>query len=121
MLKTFFDRRILNRQNRQEAPREELQNLLSRKAFRSVLLRERALADRSGRRFAVIAIDVSASGDQTLPKIMEHLESRLRVSDVVGWFDSTRIGVLLPQTPDEGARLLASRIVGKFSEQLPSV
>jgi lipopolysaccharide/colanic/teichoic acid biosynthesis glycosyltransferase len=72
--------------------------LLPTRTFWAIIDRERNLADRGAdRRFAVLAFDVehgSRNGELS-EQVSKAVLSRLRKSDLAGWLDASRIGVLL--------------------------
>ena len=68
--------------------------------FRGMLERERSLADRHGRYFSLITfsregIEGWANDGKVVARI---LTSRLRTTDVAGWMEGRRIGVILRQS-----------------------
>jgi lipopolysaccharide/colanic/teichoic acid biosynthesis glycosyltransferase len=77
--------------------------------FRAIVERERARADRNGHQFSVVVFD--AVGAEANSAEAQHLArvltKRIRFTDQLGWFDSRRIAVLLPETPAAGAWKLA--------------
>jgi lipopolysaccharide/colanic/teichoic acid biosynthesis glycosyltransferase len=90
-------------------PLPKNQRMMDATRFRAALERERMLADRSLRQFSVIEFSLRRGGGETTRRLIEVLESRLRVTDEFGAWDGA-IGVLLPETPAEGARQLAERV-----------
>jgi len=84
--------------------------VLDREAFARELQRHRALCNRAGGQFILMVFDVSTGdrGDKrraAFRKLSGVLSQRVRVSDLVGRFDTDtgRIGVILPQTDGPGA------------------
>src|SRR5258706_4033087 len=82
--------------------------------FRTGLIRERARADRTEQEFSVLVLEGQAN-------LIHMLEERLRNTDEIGWFDKQRIGVLLPNTPANGAVKLAQDIRRMTMPSPPSV
>lgn len=79
--------------------------LYSIEQFQAALERERARAERNGHRITLVLIqtnsrDLTRSGE---PRLADVLRGRLRVMDEAGWYDRSRLGVLMPYTPCEGA------------------
>jgi lipopolysaccharide/colanic/teichoic acid biosynthesis glycosyltransferase len=106
-------RRLLGR----PAPRE-LQDLLSPKQMRKILARERARADRTGDRFAVVTFaqntrEPSAGFWERLVKL---LEERLRCTDEVGWLEDGQLCMVLAGSGAEGARKVVSDITQALGE-----
>lgn len=85
--------------------------------FRAILGRERARSDRTGVRLSLIIFDMGdRHTDQTAARCLAHvLTQRMRSIDEVGWFDTWRLGIVLPDTPAEGASKLANDICQKFT------
>jgi lipopolysaccharide/colanic/teichoic acid biosynthesis glycosyltransferase len=85
------------------------------KEFQGILRRERARADRAGDHFALIAIGLSAHPEEKheLPRLVQALRQRIRVTDVLGWLDDQTLSILLPGTDLEGAKVF----IGNFSKQ----
>jgi hypothetical protein len=80
--------------------------LLTVEQFRRVLERERCRADRTGTKFTTIAIGMGAADETRTAskKLASHLVQRLRMSDAAGWLGDGRVGILLADTEEEGAR-----------------
>ncbi len=84
--------------------------VLDRESFERELLRHRAMCNRAGGQFMLMVFDV-VTGDRAdkrraaFKKLSGVLSERVRVSDLVGRFDTDtgRIGVILPQTDSTGA------------------
>lgn len=96
-----------------------LNGIHSPREFYAVLQRERARSDRAGDRFSLLLFNIAdSSGDQTLaPYLVKILTQRIRSTDEVGWFDTQRIGVVMPNTPAEGALRLADEICEKIAKE----
>ncbi len=76
--------------------------------MRAILDRERMRSDRGNSRFALLTLTFSrAHGGLDLPTLTRIFHERLRSTDDAGQLDAGRIGILLPETPAEGAWKLA--------------
>jgi lipopolysaccharide/colanic/teichoic acid biosynthesis glycosyltransferase len=86
--------------------------LLEEDAFRFEASRERVRADRSQSPLAILAIElpVDRATRRDILFLARELERRLRVTDTAGFLSDRRVGVLLPDTPSEGAWKVASDI-----------
>ena len=87
--------------------------------FQTVIKRERDRCDREGSVFSVIGF-YCKNGDpfhKYAYSIFQALRKRVRLPDEIGWFDKSRIGVLLPSTNEEGAAKIASDILKTFSQK----
>ena len=91
--------------------------------FKRLLQRERARADRSGLGFSMLVFDLFAPGGNgngdLSEELMRLLTGRVRLSDIVGWFDKNELGALLYDTPPEGAYKLGENILQNLSTALP--
>lgn len=94
--------------------------LLPEKVFWMLLDRERNLADRGGRPFALLVFDLASVEGRNHHGsfLVRALLSRLRCSDAAGWVESRRIGALLANSSAEDARRVAESIC-KHCAELP--
>ncbi len=97
-----------------EYPREEIWNILER---------ERARTDRTGIGFSLLVFKAprrAAAG--RLEEVAKVLRRRLRRTDVFGWLDRTRIGVVLPATLATDAWKVAEMVCPDLppSRELPT-
>lgn len=84
----------------------------SQERFRASIIRERQRVDRNQHLLSLLLFTVgkqSANG-VAAQQLAHVLAKRIRSTDEVGWFDSQRIGVILPDTPAGGAYKLADDI-----------
>jgi lipopolysaccharide/colanic/teichoic acid biosynthesis glycosyltransferase len=86
--------------------------LLTNDDFRFEAARERVRTDRTGSPLAILLIELPS--DRSAPRdflfLSRILERRLRITDTAGFVSERRVGVLLPDTPSEGAWKVASDI-----------
>lgn len=88
------------------------ESVLSVPTFLNAIYKERARTDRTGESFSLVLFETARGwGDRSAYRVRSAVERRRRASDLVGWFDSRHLGVLLPATPLEGAREFAVDIV----------
>ncbi len=98
-----------------------LTGLYNRRHSFALLEREMKTAQRYGRELCVIMIDVDdfkrinderghRSGDAVLAEIARTIRLHLRASDIAGRYGGEEFLVVLPETPLEGALILAERI-----------
>ncbi len=97
----------------------DIAGLLSEVAFRQVLERERALADRHDRFFSLLLFDLSARNatDEAPQVLADIIVDRLRKTDIAGWFDAHSIGIILPYTVPSGAKKVADDMRAKMAEE----
>jgi lipopolysaccharide/colanic/teichoic acid biosynthesis glycosyltransferase len=91
-------------------------------AFRQVIERERDRADRYSGFFSLAEFSTAGSkaphrAAQALADCIAH---RARLTDQFGWMGDTSIGVLLPETPSQGAALLARQILERIGDRIPA-
>ena len=80
----------------------------SHDSFRESLVRERAVCDRKGQEFSLLAFELeSPTASQRLSRLVQVLGERIRQTDEAGWLDQKCLAVLLPDTPPSGARTVA--------------
>jgi diguanylate cyclase (GGDEF)-like protein len=109
------------RQFSNEARTDHLTGLANRREFERVLEREVALAERHGRRLAVMMIDVDnlkkindrgghGAGDAALRLVAQELLRVVRTSDVCGRLGGDEFGVSMPETDLARAREVMRRL-----------
>ena len=95
-------------------------HVLPQHMFEAELVKEafRSNRRRTDREFALVTFDFSdlEATDKKLGSLISNFQRRLRISDVVGWFD-LRLAVLLPETKKAGALLVANELSSLSQEQ----
>ncbi len=81
--------------------------------FRMTMQQERTRADRYQRDLSLLTLDLArGQGQQPSGRLLARaLLRRLRSSDQIGWLEHQVLGVLLPETPGEGAWQLSEEIL----------
>jgi lipopolysaccharide/colanic/teichoic acid biosynthesis glycosyltransferase len=115
--------------------------LHSTEDFRVLVEKERTRSDRTGRSFSLVLLDPGiaakagtgagpgtrtgrrSGNDLCLWKKSFSLQlvRRMRTTDEAGWIDERRLGVLLPETQEEGARRFAANLASATSSVAPSL
>lgn len=86
-------------------------------AFRRLLGRERMRADRSESKFALAVFEPALESDvESLRPLMAAAESRIRDTDEIGWLETGKVALLLPDTDADGAWKLVEHIREKLGE-----
>lgn len=100
---------------------EALRSLYSIDKFNLIIKRERFRSDRNNQKFSLITFDVGRFNDSNtmVDDFIDILSSRIRISDDVGWFDSGRIAVLLPETKLKDAQRLAHSVCKTIAVSTP--
>lgn len=113
--------RRMEAQLREQATRDELTGVASRRAFLQRLEREVALMQRHGWPLALLMVDADrfkavndrwghAAGDAVLRTLGAVLRDTVRETDLIGRIGGEEFAVALPQTGPEAALVVASRI-----------
>lgn len=93
------------------------QGVFDKKTFLFVLRRERARADRTGGQFSLLEFRLPESrGRYSDEWILNVLAKRIRITDMIGWLDSSSLGVLLTDTSGECCREFLNRIIPSISD-----
>jgi lipopolysaccharide/colanic/teichoic acid biosynthesis glycosyltransferase len=74
---------------------------------------ERSRSDRSGLPFSLIIIsleNIPTDEARTLTRAIVKFDSKLRLSDVMGWYDRKVLGIILPGAREEEARNVLNRL-----------
>ena len=86
-------------------------DIYSSQEFQIMLERERARVERNGAEFTLIIFDVNPNvAPSRAIHAIDMIKKRARITDVVGWLDSKRVGVFLPDTPEEGGWIFAQDV-----------
>ncbi len=116
-------RRLSGLLNRVVAQTGTHETLLSKLHFQAALRRERLRADRCLSTFSLLTIGLGegSAHDKALAGVVEVLESRVRESDIAGWFADGVIGIILPETASAGAWQLADDLQASLERRQVSV
>jgi diguanylate cyclase (GGDEF)-like protein/PAS domain S-box-containing protein len=121
------ERRRLERQLRHHAEHDMLTGLANRRVFGKAVAGQLARERRYGGESSLLMIDLDgfkeindgmghAAGDLVLQGVAYLLTARVRDTDVVARLGGDEFAVLLPETPREGAEVLAIDIVQSVRE-----
>ncbi len=95
-----------------------MNGLHSPEAIVAIIERERTRSDRTATGFSLLVI--SASGRrrerEVLGRIANHLRTRVRLTDDVGWLDDRRLCVVLSATLPTGAWKVAGAVQDEFAD-----
>jgi len=92
--------------------------MLTPEQMNVAILRESARVDRKEGGMLVLVLFRPADGDLHSPlagRLVKTILHRIRVTDDVGWFDDTHVGVLLPDTAPGGAWKLAQHVCDRVA------
>ncbi len=86
--------------------------ICSEAEFIRIIENERARAERNNHYVSLILLDTAAFGVEkgAIGQSMQRITRRIRKVDKIGWYNSRRVGIILPYTAHEGARNLAVHI-----------
>jgi diguanylate cyclase (GGDEF)-like protein len=107
---------------REQARTDGLTSLLNYREFYTRLEQEVHRAERYGRPLALAMLDLDnfkaindrwghPVGDRVLAELARAVRSRIRQEDIVARYGGDELALLLPETPLEGARAAAERVV----------
>ncbi len=110
-----------DQQNQTLAMQDELTGLSNRRAIEAILAKQQALAQRHGWSLALLLIDIDhfkqindthghLGGDKALRDVAACLGKRLREQDYVGRWGGEEFVVILPDTQEQGAMVLAEEL-----------
>jgi diguanylate cyclase (GGDEF)-like protein len=111
---------------------DPLTGLCNRVLFGELVLRELAVAQRSGETFAILAIDLDgfkavndlhghAAGDTVLKEAADRMAHAIRVSDVAARLGGDEFAVLLLGANQENAQAVAESLVESLSLPYPKI
>jgi diguanylate cyclase (GGDEF)-like protein len=113
---------------RQQAKTDSLTGIANHRLFHETLEREIARANRKGTQFSLILIDIDnfkkindtyghQVGDAVLVDLTKRVSMIIRAGDVYARYGGEEFGLILPDTDQHGAEVLASRILTSFSSK----
>lgn len=90
---------------REPLPAAQPPDFYSPGQFRAAIEREQARAERHGHQITLVLLPAGGHHNRTdrTQRLLDALRGRLRTMDEAGWFDRSRIGVLMPYTSCNGA------------------
>jgi lipopolysaccharide/colanic/teichoic acid biosynthesis glycosyltransferase len=97
---------------------------LEKEAFFDSVAREKTRTDRSKEEISLIVLDLANAFAEDRDFLLTFLQSRLRLTDELGWMESNRLGILLPVTTGQEARIVAGSIghaLGEASDRLSCI
>jgi hypothetical protein len=101
--------------------------LLSEQAFQQAMRRERSRADRAGFPFSLIVLSGlpapgGTNGSDKRACLVRAIDSvlagRIRCTDIAGWLDESRLGVILAHTPGQEAWNVVEDVQRKLPAEL---
>jgi diguanylate cyclase (GGDEF)-like protein len=122
-----WERRQAEERSRYQAVRDELTGLANYRCLMDSLESEIRRSQRAGRSFTTLLLDMNGLkqindrlghlvGNRALCRIGEGLKACCRATDIAARFGGDEFAVVLPETSDEGARLLSQRILEHLAE-----
>lgn len=106
----------------QMAVRDDLTGLFNQRYIKESLEHEEAVSLRYDRKFSLMMLDIDhfkiyndtnghQAGDKVLSEFSNIMTQKLRQSDVAARYGGEEFLLILPETPKEGARMLAEKIL----------
>jgi len=102
-----------------EGEREHVRGMLGKEAFQKALLRERSRADRIGLPLSVLVVkyatenrerEEDGTGRIPLRQVARILSRRIRSTDIIGYLEEDKLGIILPHTSGEATLKLADYV-----------
>ncbi|MBW2576139.1 MAG: hypothetical protein JRC88_11795 [Deltaproteobacteria bacterium] len=92
--------------------KKALGDICSEEDFRRILELERERVERNRHIFSLLVLDTKVinGNNDAIGNTTKKIICRMRKIDQIGWYDSERIGILLPYPPFQGACELAESI-----------
>jgi lipopolysaccharide/colanic/teichoic acid biosynthesis glycosyltransferase len=100
-------------------PQTPLTGLASIEEFRAIIQKERKLADRSGRKLAILIYNTENAPPAELHQLLDALKQRIRETDDIGWMGVHELGILLRDTTYPGAEFLAQSLTQHLRVEHP--
>ncbi|MFW6139127.1 MAG: sugar transferase [Spirochaetota bacterium] len=89
-------------------------NTCSKEVFHIIMQRERSRADRNGHPLTLVLFDLEdGTKNRSTSNLVGALKTRLRTIDRFGFYSSSQIGVILPNTSYNGGTILAKDICNR--------
>ena len=93
------------------------QGVFDENAFRFILRRERDRSDRTGHPFSLVVLRLPSPRRKGSDRwLLNALAKRIRITDTIGRLNSSSLGILLPDTPPEGAAAFLEKTVPTLSD-----
>jgi len=126
ILRDISERKKMEEQLYRLSITDPLTNVYNRRFFMQMLKQEIQRAQRTGRSFSVIMLDLDhfksvndrfghAAGDLVLKTIAEAVSKRIRKTDSLARWGGEEFIILLPETPVDGATNLAEELCASLS------
>jgi len=96
--------------------------VLEKSNFVDLIHYERERSERTNNPFSLLSVDLSKikgyTDDQYSKKVVKTIASSIRTIDRTGWIKNHTMGVLLPETSLDGAKVVAEKLKIKLKETL---
>jgi diguanylate cyclase (GGDEF)-like protein len=117
----------LREQCRRQVNVDELTGLRNRRALEDLLRRQLLRSSMNSKITAVLIVDIDdfqrftrefgrVAGDQAICTVAQTLQDQVRPTDIVARLDGEKFAVILPESDEEGARIVATRLRDAVSE-----
>jgi lipopolysaccharide/colanic/teichoic acid biosynthesis glycosyltransferase len=97
-------------------PERRAREPLATGEFMRTLAREVARSERTGEVLSLMVIGLERAFAEDLRLLLDYLQSRLRLTDDVGWLEDQSLAVLLPMTGSAQAHTVAESILAALGE-----
>lgn len=112
-LKAFWNKMLSSFGGNRSNPLERIHGF---EPFQAILHQQMCRSDRNGKNLAMVVFTLPPEPDlsESLDRLLALLESRTRCFDEIGWYEDQGLGIVLPDTSEEGAGKLAKEIVTRM-------
>lgn len=112
MKKLFFSLLGKARSTSHAIIKRSFKTIYEREEFLELIELERDRVHRDDQQFSLILIDVNENdnGIAGTIELVHKISKRVRRIDQIGWYDNNHLGVLLPNTTQAGAQIIANDI-----------
>lgn len=91
------------------------ENIFTAEEFKALITYERSRSDRNGSVFSIIILDTSQKKEKDLKSVINKISQVTRAIDCIGWYENDNIGLLLPDTKEEGAVILGNKLISELN------
>jgi hypothetical protein len=100
---------------------ESMKMVSSLEEFQKIVEIERCRVNRNGKSFAIIVFNLEKGQleIQILSRLVQGIIARARISDQIGWYDYSKLGLILPETSSLGAQKFIQDLYHQHSSDIP--
>ena len=98
-------------------------NILSINAFKKIIEHERERSIRGNHYFTIIVFEIGniENKNTIIDSFVKLINKRKRGIDEIGWLTKYHIGIILPYTEENGARIFIDKILNTYEKKPPDI